>query len=571
MFRTTTTACTLPRAPARLILSTLLLCLFAIGGFAAPAGEEIVAGPQFQVSGTATGYGYEMQPSVATDADGNFVVVWSGYGEPIWGRLFAADGTPDGNQFQVNTDAGAYYAGEPSVAADSDGDFVVVWRDYQNPGPPVGWLVRGRRFAADGTPGDQFRVSSRATGYAYEWEPSVSADADGDFVVVWRDSLEDDGSGTPYGYLIQGRRFTSGGAPAADQFQVGSATTGYALESEPSVATDTEGNFVVVWRDLYAPGLPYGPTIEGRRFAADGTPRDDQFQVGSTTTEYVYEGEPSVAMDADGDFVVVWSDIYRPLQGRLFAADGTPRGDQFQVASTAAEYGFQDQPSASADPEGDFVVVWRDYVDYGPDFGARIQGRVFTADGTLDGPEFQVSTTASEYAYLQEPSVVLNSDGNFVVAWSEFQYPGPPYGFLIQGRQFAVGAPAVEVEIDIKPGSDRNPINPYARGLLPVAILGSDSFDVANIDVTTLAFGPSKTEPAHDLTQPDVWADHTRDANGDGFVDLITHYRTREVGLALGDTQACLGGKLTDGTPFEGCASVDLSVVRGARRAARTH
>jgi hypothetical protein len=45
-----------------------------------------------------------------------------------------------------------------------------------------------------------------------------------------------------------------------------------------------------------------------------------------------------------------------------------------------------------------------------------------------------------------------------------------------------------EVKIDIEPGSDGNPINPKSRGVIPVAILGSDTFEVADVDVTTLAF-----------------------------------------------------------------------------------
>jgi hypothetical protein len=109
---------------------------------------------------------------------------------------------------------------------------------------------------------------------------------------------------------------------------------------------------------------------------------------------------------------------------------------------------------------------------------------------------------------------------------------------------------SIEIDVDIKPGSDPNSINPSLAGDLPVAILGSDSFDVAIVDVTTLAFGPSGASFDHSH------GPHFEDLNGDGLTDLTAHFRTEETGIAFGDRMACLSGEVLDGTPFGGCDDV---------------
>lgn len=118
------------------------------------------------------------------------------------------------------------------------------------------------------------------------------------------------------------------------------------------------------------------------------------------------------------------------------------------------------------------------------------------------------------------------------------------------GTTTGTTALATGLVIDIKPRSERNPINLRSRGVIPVAILGSELFDVTTIDGSTLAFGPSGAGIAH-RNGP-----HFGDVNDDGHLDLVAHFRTQQTGIQKGDTEACLTGQTIDGMSVCGCDTI---------------
>jgi hypothetical protein len=117
-----------------------------------------------------------------------------------------------------------------------------------------------------------------------------------------------------------------------------------------------------------------------------------------------------------------------------------------------------------------------------------------------------------------------------------------PYG--VDNLRWTVEPEEIEVAIDVRPGNPRNPLNPFAQGVVPVALLGAADFHVAAVDATTLGFGPERAPAVRSRIE---------DRNGDGLPDLVTHHRIPETGIALGDAEACLTGEMLDGTKLRGC------------------
>ncbi len=105
------------------------------------------------------------------------------------------------------------------------------------------------------------------------------------------------------------------------------------------------------------------------------------------------------------------------------------------------------------------------------------------------------------------------------------------------------------VEVDIKPGSFPNSIDPKSKGVIPVAILTTSTFDATTIDPLSVRFGPDGATEAHGKG-------HIEDVDGDGNDDLVLHFRTQETGIACGDTSTSLTGKTFDGQQIQGSDSI---------------
>jgi probable HAF family extracellular repeat protein len=92
------------------------------------------------------------------------------------------------------------------------------------------------------------------------------------------------------------------------------------------------------------------------------------------------------------------------------------------------------------------------------------------------------------------------------------------------------------VQIDIKPASDPNFINPRSHGQLPVAILTTDTFDATTVNADNVRFGSSGVQAA-------ALRSTLVDVNADRRLDLLLHFKTQDTGIRCGDTAASLTGK----------------------------
>ena len=129
----------------------------------------------------------------------------------------------------------------------------------------------------------------------------------------------------------------------------------------------------------------------------------------------------------------------------------------------------------------------------------------------------------------------------------------------------------VPVFVDIKPGSCPNPLNLKSKGVLPVAVLGTEDLDITTIDPTTIRLSregvegevrPIRSDHEDVATPFEGELCDCHELNGDGYPDLTLKFKTQELveTLGLGEVAGetiplTLTGELMEsegGTPIKG-------------------
>jgi hypothetical protein len=333
------------------------------------------------------------------------------------------------------------------VARSASGSFVVAWT-------AEGVGIYARRYLSDGTAnGNMFIVDQAPSAGG----ASVAMTASGNFIIGWTKTV---------GGIAQGfaRTYNSDGTARTSAFAVTSGTSDHGLSG---LASDSAGNFVVIWsaenghdpdgRGVYArrydingnqtgtPGAnsqlnvttagsqwahdiavneagdgvvvfstPFGGSVvDGQTRAvrlARGTPnRTGNEIVVVSFLPYNSGGEADIA--DDGSFAVVYTDIKDSFV-RMFDAAGNARNVAFRINQTTAEW--QNDPDIAIDDAGTTgVATWED--DGLLDGSERsIQARAFDLSGPKTDEAQMNVTTFSDQVF---PGIAMDPEGEFVAVW----------------------------------------------------------------------------------------------------------------------------------------------------------
>lgn len=367
------------------------------------------AGDQFAV---AEVMGFESTPAaIAVKTSGDYVVSWESFEEDgsgfgVFAQRYNADGTAAAAKFQVNTTSVGEQSA-PSIAADATGNVLMVWQSQGQDNADGSFGVFGQWYDNDGNAiGSEFQINSTTQGD--QKAPSVAIDGSGRAIVAWQsDGQDGDKQGIYYTVL------DTAGDTTGDEFLVNDATSGD--QKKPSVAAANNGKYVIAWEAVDpAGGSDASFDIFAKLYSSTDETLAGEFRVNTDTLRDQVGAQ--VAMDADGDFAVVWvaggipgsgSDIF----GQRFNSSGVAQGLQFRANNTTLA--SQVYGGVAMDSQGNFMVTWQSVIQDG--FAEGVFGREYAANGSTLVDEFLVNTTTEGPQSV--PSIAMNGNGKAVVVW----------------------------------------------------------------------------------------------------------------------------------------------------------
>jgi hypothetical protein len=289
-------------------------------------------------------------PAVAALSNGRFVVVWvseqerwtDSTGRPsvdIYARVFDVNGAAVSGEFLVNT--GTNICANPSIAAGSDGGFMVTWDEKDTTILTNSWDIFARSFSSAIVGGTTQRINTFTFGDQYA--PKIAATGT-DYFVVWT-SLGQDGSFEGvYGQVLHGD-----GSPWGGEMLIN--TTVVNGQIHPCIASDRAGRFLVGWSSFVGAN---GFDLFGQRFAryapALAAMNAPSVYVPFVLNNKVYQPQIEVFWPAQAGLAVDHYEVYVDAAGSpsasltnnvwlMTAANGLAAGTthSFQVMYVAAD------------------------------------------------------------------------------------------------------------------------------------------------------------------------------------------------------------------------------------------
>ncbi len=323
----------------------------------------------------------------------------------IYIQQLSEHGNRVGGNLLVSSDGTGAQQRDTEIAAYGTGRFAAVWTDERNDAGDI-YLQVGQSNGA--LIGSDMRVNTDLEP-ALQQSPDVGSSDNGYVTVVWENYAD---IGNPGVSAIMGRRFNSDGLPFAEPILLSDASAS-GERSNPSVAQASTGRATAVWvdrrngaDDIYGQGMNATGNLDGVNFKINSDP------------SFTSNSSPRAGMTDANDLVIAWlssigdEDV---VVFQLFDDLRDPIGNNAILDIDTSSNSSREFDLAIDPNSGAFVIAW---INESESDESSILARRYSLDGSAVSGIVTVVDPVSGAA--ADISVDIDTDGNFAVAWTDF-------------------------------------------------------------------------------------------------------------------------------------------------------
>lgn len=431
------------------IIYVLILCQSTFAGF-------IFSNPEALNINAATDSGPDNKPRIAKDKVGNWLVVW--HSNDTLGNTIGTDGdilfsrsTDNGTTWSapmaLNTNAYSDQSidTDPRIATDGNGDWLVVWQSNNHLNNTIGtdYDILVSHSGDHGITWSAPSVLNKNafTDSGYDKNAQIVTDCAGNWIVIWysNDSLNNT-LGTDMDILIS-RSVNNGNTWIAPVAMNSNASTDSAQDLSPKIATDGNGNWLVVWQsiEIIEDTIGTDGDILIARSGDNGTTWSSPVALNiNAFTDTGHDYDPDITTDGNGNWVAVWQSrenlcsVSYSLPPICIGTDEdilVSRSDDNGVTWSApaalntnavTDSGNDTSPEIVTDGKGNWLAAWVSFDSLGDTIGpdrdilmslSRNMGASWT-------PPLPLNTNATEDSGTDYgPQLAVDNQGNCLVVW----------------------------------------------------------------------------------------------------------------------------------------------------------
>ena len=443
----------LPQHRTRSAVRTLLtVALLASALFVGPrVGLAAFGfGPPEPLNTTAVSDGFLSLDSgveIATDGAGNWIAVWNLVSSiSLDSDILFSRSVDNGTTWSAPALINGYGAidtsddMDPDVATDGSGNWLVVWTSEHDLGGTIGadWDILVARSADNGATWSApaaLNTHAATDSWEHDQHPQVLIDGSGNWMAVWDSDHSLGGTIGADSDILTARSTDNGVSWSAPSALNSNAATDPLSRNDYEVqaATDGAGNWVAVWMSYDNMGLPPGDDFD--IFVAHSTDDGATWATPTTlntnaATDSGDDWRPHVATDAAGNWVVTWYSeddfggtigLDRDIIVSRSADNGATWSPSVHLNTNAAtDSGGDEFPRLATDGTGTWLAVWNSRENLGGTIGTDndiLVSRSTDNGATWSDPAALCVNARTDTGDDGCPQLATDGAGRWLVAW----------------------------------------------------------------------------------------------------------------------------------------------------------